>query len=1175
MKEKVMSLAQGKFTYERPKIILSTEKLEFEVMEGGEAQASFYVSNSEHTKMKGFCAVREFEIEFLPVFDGKDNEITVRVHARNRKAGDVLAGEISIITDCGEKTLPYEIIVTGRYLEGKDGPLRSYAEFVKLAREHFEEAVQIFYHDKFEKIYLKEMPEKRLYQGLTGRNPKKQALEEFLVANGDKKPVQFMVNKKQLVYDVDREDIAGEIAVAKDSWGMVGIRVTSDHPYLVVDKSFLYDSDFEGGQAVVSFGLRASEVPDGIHRCHIIFENVYQRTEVTVRVHGIRGAGERKERLKDKQLTAKLVRGHIQYMMNSSRRESLLDILRKNKERLLQREPEGELLLEGYMSLLSQDGKGKTRFLNSVSGMTAPKNGDKTDRIVRYLLAQYVKCKINKDEEEREETISEIRSYYENGYRHWALLVLLERLGAYQENPRGLLDEINSLWEDGEASPYLHFYRIMLFLQEPELLTRLDSRTIGALRFGLKHDLITEDMAIAISFLASRKKRSTPALLAILEGCYDMYGSKDTLHSICALLIRSEKQEKRYFKWFRLGVEQCLRLTELFEYYMYTMDRDYYDEALSSVISYFRYENHLRDSVKVMFYASIVRNREEHPEYFQAYGNVIRDFTLKQLYEHRISKESAVLYESLLTEGNVRDRVAKELPYILYTYHIRCSNRNIERVVVAHDEGGGESVYNLSGGEAYIQIGTPHYRLYFVDKNGFYHTETVSYRLEKICDLDLLSEACYENGSDHPILLLHLFSEALTGRETGSRDAIILHTMLRNHVPGLEYESRALLALYEYYRSIGEDQLLEEIIGQIDFRYIDFEKRPGILQTMIQHRMNDAAVDALRTYHITNCSRKLILLLLTWKLEEIKGKFDPYLVRLADFLYRKGTKNPTTLSYLTSYYMGPTAHLREIYRDAGKIGVEFDDGAAERLLGQVLFVSENPESYAKLFLDYYEYGANRVLVKAFLGYTAYEYLVGRCGLAEGIPEKIKKEALSEDNQIMILTILKYYAAQDEYSEAEAEYIRYHVSRYVSTGCLLGFMKDFAGKLEVPFEVSHVELIQFFSSYRGDIYIELEEENGRRTTWPMRRVFTDMYVYETILFAGEKLVYRIYAGDMETPAAQGELVRKSSTDGQETSLYEIVNEMTEAVNGEDRERFDSLVEKYKYRRGIADRLFAPL
>lgn len=1175
MKEKVMLLAQGKFTYEQPEIVLSEERLEFEVAEGGEASAVFHVKNGANTRIKGFSAVDEFDIDFLPVFDGKDNEVIVRAHAGVRKAGDVMSGDIYVITDCGEKTLPYRITVTGRYLEGTEGPITSYQEFVRYAEEQFDKAVKVFYHEKFRKYYLSELGEKRLYQYLTRKNPKKQALEEFLVAHGDKKPVHFMVNKKQIVLDLTDEDVTGEIMVVRDSWGMIGIRLSSDRAFLSLDQEYLREDDFEDNKAVLSFRISAGEVPPGIHRCRIVLDAVCQQLEVAVHVHCRRGAEEREERLAQKKLVAGLIHCHIRHMLNSSVRESWLRMLEENRTMLSRMFAEDEFLLNGYMSYLAGNKVGTEAFKKAAEEIHTPKIGEELEKIQTYLVCLYLKAKMDGSQEDKEDAIVRTRTFYANGYHHWTLLVLLERLGFYEGNEEGLLEELDSLWEEGYASPYMHLYRSMIILQDVDQLHRLDSQTTGALLFSLKHGLMTEDIVMSLSLMAGRSKHCAPALLKLLERCYDMFGNQDTLHSICSLLIRSERQAARYFKWFQLGVEQSLRITELFEYYMYTMEKQQYDAVLSTVISYFKYENHLRDSVKAQLYASIVRNKEEHPEYFQVYREVIWKFVLAQLSAHRINKELSVLYEAFLDTDNVKDQVAKELPYILFAYRVHCANKNMERVVVVHDEGGGEMRYNLTNGEACIHIGTPHFTLYFEDKSGFFHANTVSYELEKILNLDLLSENCYENGSEHPVLLLHLFARVLGKDELNAQEAIFLHTMVRSDMPGVEYRSKALLVLYEYYRSIGEETLLEEIISQVDFDYLDDEKRAGILQTMIQHKLNDEALATFRKYRIINCSKKLVLLLATWKLEEKEEDFDPYYMRLCDFLYRGGASNPTTLSYLTNYYMGSTGHLHEIYRDAKQSGAEIHDGGMERLLGQALFVSDNPEAYADLFLDYYEYGANRVLVKAFLSYTAYEYIVGRCEISGGILDKIRKEGLSEDHHTMVLAMLKYYSGQETFTDAEKEYIGHHLSQYASKGKIFDFMKRFAGRLEVPFEIAHAQVVQFYSSHKGGVYIKLGDGEDDNDRWPMKRIFTDIYAYEVLLFRGERIPYRIYAGDMQTWVKEGELTGEDVAEPGELAFYELVNGMVQARESEDRKSFDALVEQYKCRRQIADKLFAPL
>ncbi len=1176
MREKVMSFVQGKFVYQEPKIIVTPSKLQMQVTEGGEASAILRVANETHTKMKGFGAVDEFHFDFLPVFDGKENEVTVTVKAGKKKAGEIMKGNLVLITDCGECQVPYEVTVVGRYLEGNEGPITSYEEFVSYAEQDFEGAVTVFYHEHFRDIYLKELKDKRLYQHLTTKNAKKQGLEEFLVSHGDKKPMLFVANRGKVSLDVEEADGKFEIVVARDSWGYMGIKVSTDCPYLMLDKEVLEPTDFVDNQGKICVTVPVQGMLPGVHRGKIVLETIYQRVEIGVTVHDIRGMKEREEARRKKKIVAELVKAHIEYLIRPDMAPKLIQGLQQVCQS--QSLSEYQLQLTGYLSILVRNQEAMKTYVDMVEGMTAPEYGETWEKVLKYLECTYIKTRINNNKDGTKAFCDTIKGYYENGYRHVKLLVMLERLGYYRESSRALLAEIETLWKEGCFSPYLHCYRMKLILQEPSLVKRLTPAMVGTLKFGLKHNLIKDEMVVAISFLAGKERRFTPGLLGVLEACYEKTQNKDTLYSICALLIRSERQAPRYHRWFELGVQNRLRITELFEYYMYTLDRGKFGDVLTEVITYFQYENHLRDSVKAQFYACIVENRNQHPQYYAVHENAIAEFAEIQLKNHRITKELAVIYEAVWNPTNIRE-VAKDMAQVLFVHQLTCSNPNMERVVVVHDEGGGEMAYNLTNGEAQILIATPNVTLYFVDKHGYYHGSTIPYQLEKMLNLDFAAEKCFENGADQDMMLLHMFSNALSQKKVGTREALILHMQIRNQVPGMEYQGKALLALYDYYKSIGEDDLLEEVLQEMDFEAIPSERYPGILQTMIQHKMNDRALDVLRTYEILNCTKKLLLLLITWKLEESDGSFDPFCMRLCDYLYRAGIKNSTTLAYLIHYYMGPTKHLYEIYCAGEKSGVDIKDGGSERVLGQALFVSDVPEQYEKLYLDYYDYGANRILVKAFTAYSAYQYLVGKSGMGDEVRQKIQKEALSEENTVMVLAMLKYYSQREGkegepyYTQQEREYIEYQLSRTVSKGQLMTFMKDFQGKVKVPFEIEHSEMIQVFASCEKEPNVEIEIE-GQTICASMKQVVPHVYSYELLLFHGETAKYRIVMPGEVQPWKIGTLSSQKRMVAKEAAFCQMLDDMIQAKEQGDVDRYQILCKEYTDKKAVAKKFFSP-
>lgn len=203
-------------------------------------------------------------------------------------------------------------------------------------------------------------------------------------------------------------------------------------------------------------------------------------------------------------------------------------------------------------------------------------------------------------------------------------------------------------------------------------------------------------------------------------------------------------------------------------------------------------------------------------------------------------------------------------------------------------------------------------------------------------------------------------------------------------------------------------------------------------------------------------------------------------------------------------------------------------------------------------------------------------------MPEGIWEKIRREGLSEENQSMILASLRYYAQKDEYTEAEREYIEYHLSHYASTGRIFSFMKGFVGKVEVPFAVLHGNIIQLYYSHSKDIYIELSHEDGEKEICQMKPVFQDIYVYETLLFRGETVHYQIFAGREPRPVRQGVIRADEETFGETgepgreaAAFYELVNCMIQArENGED-EVLRQLIRKYRSMQEISGKLFVPL
>ena len=92
---------------------------------------------------------------------------------------------------------------------------------------------------------------------------------------------------------------------------------------------------------------------------------------------------------------------------------------------------------------------------------------------------------------------------------------------------------------------------------------------------------------------------------------YDAFASDDTLEAICKYIMKGNPRKPEYFRWFSLAVEQGIRLTRLYEYYVETMDTSYQRELPKPLLMYFTYNNtSLADDKKAFIYAYSIAGKQ-------------------------------------------------------------------------------------------------------------------------------------------------------------------------------------------------------------------------------------------------------------------------------------------------------------------------------------------------------------------------------------------------------------------------------------------------------------------------------------------------------------------------------------------------------------------------------------
>lgn len=1176
MREKVLSLAKGNFIYDTPELVLSVEQLAFQVTAGTHQTESFVLENERGTKVKGFGSVEEMCVDFLPFFDGERNELTVEVHAEELVPGEHLKGELVLVTDCGEAKLPYDIEIVAPELSDERGTVRDYYTLQERIEENPERGADLFLAPEFREAFLyRDESGKILYDYLTKKNTKLQSMEEFLVAMKKKDAIRFEVNHvsgREIAYELNGVDIQDTLQIRVNTWGHTGIYVKATADFIEPQTHVLWTDEFERGQDILEFTILADRVPVGRRFGELILQSSYEKKVIRISAHNQRGEKERKIRRARKKAIAMMYRMYLAYQEKRITREAFLNFLRKNREVLEKISGAYAQAVHGYVAVMLQEEENILEFFRETELLKLPPLGADFEEIESYILIQFIKTLYTGREEDCQSLAQLIETYGENGYQSSVLTYIQSQVDERYHSLRLLEQDVRSQIEAGSNSPLLYSVLMTAYREDATLIASLDEVTVNAVNYGLKRDLTTKEICMAVSFLGERLGTFDEKVFSMLQKLYDFFVMTDTLRGICGMLIRNEIRQQKYFPWFAKGVSRHLRLTDLFEYYMYTMDPDRVGTLPDVVLSYFQYENHLNDRCKAFLFAYIVKHRRDQADIFHLYEDQIWEFALRQLKSHRISEDTAVLYQELFTQEQITGELAEELPYVMFTHSLICDNEGMDGVVVLHMETGEETYYPLENGQAQIQLYTPNTLIFFLDERRRYFAGTVDYRLKKLLQMDDLAMLCYERGSRLPRLLVHLAYYAERAAKLQEIQVEILDEALRRGNLRARMKEKVLLCLYDYYRHQGDHAHLLEVLDEIDPAALKRERISEVAADCIYQGMYEKAQTMLLRYGVENCELRALSMLVSKLVLENEQEFEPLLAKWALLLYRQGCYEKGPMDYLRRYYMGSLSTLTSIYRKCQQMPeVGVDEDINERLLAQVLFVGGDQSEYEDIYLRYLEHGENRMLVKAYLAQLAYDYVVERVELSESTFVKIEKEAMYEKDTVMVLAALRHYRNEEHYASKQKEFVELNLEKFASEGIILAFMKDYIGKVNVPYEIENTVLIQYYCSTDRAVFLFEQKDGGGFEPEPMRQVFPGVYIYEMLLFEGEERQCYIYEEEQDE-RTETMTVRRPEAAGGTPGFFQMVNQMIVAENEGDSARYNTLRRQYESDRHAAAKLF---
>lgn len=1104
--------ANGIFEYENPQILLSEEEIILTLDYGKSCVGEFTIKNTKNSVITGeVYSSNEFLRLSLNQFSGINNIITYELRGENLKDSESLKGEIYIISNCGETRLPFFVNVESPGIHSSMGKIKDLFNYANLAKLNWSEAVRHFKTKEFREM-VKYQDEKYLlqYDNLLKSRSASQALEEFLIAIRKKLKINFIVDKNVLHYEVGNESFMDKITLMKDNWGYEEIKVSTDAPFLTLEHKIIWSDYFIGNTYPLEFVINPEHLGKGNHFGRIFLTSVHETIVVEVTCYRKKDRKETPDRKDVKEKIVKVINQYIKFRKNELTMKEYAADTNEILEALIAADKKNRfsyLLMQNHLQIISGENISQIGNINELRKET---ENLKENKEIYESACLYLNALINKEDAAIHMALTTVKTYYFQSSYNWKFLWFLLYIDKkYDSNKGQKLADIKEACLNGCTSPILYFEAMTVFNEEPVLLHELGEFELRVLYWGIKDHYCNEEAARQFTYLAGKKKNFHKLYFECLAELYNKFHTKDILSTICSLLIKGHKRSNKYFIWFKLGVKEQLRITELYEYYMYTLDEELGQELPQPVLLYFIYNSNLSDRKKAYLYSYVIKNKENIPSLYHTYYKKIEQFAFKFLKEHVINRDLALIYTEILNQAGMTPELAKELPEVMFKYEIGCNNKNIKGVFIVCKELEGERYYPIVNQTAVIDIFTEDYELIFVDYLDNRYSKTIDYTLNKFMDLDSYSKECVKLNM-HPMVLLHLAGKALAYQKFDEESVVVRNRLLSLKNLNTEYRNHILLDLIQYYYDNFKSEELEKYLDLVDLYLLKKEDRNKIIELYLVREHYEKGLQAIKDFGYENIHINRLLKLSAYLFHMNEDDRDEdLLTELAYYIFSHGKYNNEILIYLSKYYKGSTGDMYRLWEACRAF--ELDTVCLEeRLLTQMLYTEDYIVNSLLVFLSYYNNGSNHKLIRAFLSYHAYKYLVMGRIIKSELFEIMKKELVYEENDICMMALLKKLSGEECYSESEIELIDMNVHQFMKKGIVLPFFKRFCDVIDIHSQISDRFFIEYITnpSNKVTLYYQMEDESEDFRAEVMPDAFLGIHIKDFILFYNENIRYYI-------------------------------------------------------------------
>ncbi len=1165
-------------------LIFSEEFLELSLKQGEIKEGSFTVYAPEGGLAEGWIRSSRMEME-CPVeeFVGVKEEIPYRFTAKEMEAGDVLEGAFFIISNYGEYKLPFRAVIENDTIESSLGTVKNMFHFANLAKENWEEAVKVFYTPSFRKLFLagQERQYYSAYKGLSAIRGNEWNVEEFLLEINKKQRVEFTPEKEEILMEDPEGITRHEIVIAKSGWGYTFLEIEAEGDFLRTEKGKASECDFLGNSFRLVFYVDSGKLHAGRNFGSLHVFNGY--TDITIPITVICHTQKRHAygiRREKKQLLVQLMENYCSFRGKKISSRIWMGETEKLVERLSVLDSKDiQTGLFHVQLFITQD---RLKEARSQMERIRPVVEQEECRQEVWCYYLYLTTLYSEDDRYVDEIAERIFQIYRANRNNWRIAWLLMHLWEeYARSPAKRWALLEEQFERGCTSPVLYIEAWHLLELNPTLLMKIGAFELQILNFAVKKGFLSKNLIVQIRYQMQKMKGYSETAFFILKEYYGKFQDNETLQSICTLLIKGNRTDKASFLWYSLGVEQELRITKLYEYYMMSLPQGFEGEIPKMVLMYFAYQSELDYRKNAFLYSYIYKRRQERPEYYIKFCGQIENFVLYQLQKGRINKDLAYLYKHTLTEALLNEERAGKLVTLLFTHMIHINNRKIRQVAVSYGLSVREYRYPVNDGYAAVPLYGDDYKILLEDGSGNRYTVSEPFEMERMMDAGKMLQMALPFVKEHKGLDIYMCERSKSFLEIKEDNALQFGRIAASPEIETEKKNEISLKLIRYYYEQDYLKELEDYLNGLEPDGMSRKERNEVVRFMVIRGMYDKAFAWVKRFGMSGMDVKTVMRMCSRLIARDGYIEDKDMIHMTYYAFCKGKYDGNLLTYLVYFYQGMLWQLREIWRAATDFEVD-TYGISERILVQMMFSGAFIGERAEVFKDYVSGGAKPEVETAFLSRCSYDYFV---------KEKLIDPFLFTDavrvyergeklHKVCKLALLKYFSEnKEEMMPKVRRAAGLFLAELLEEGVCFAFMKEYVG--EIPAMEAFVDktVIEYRTKPGSKVTIHYLIERGRYTEneycqEEMKDMYGGVYAKAFVLFFGERLQYYIteeYEGEKQFTGSAS-ISRGDVLYGEGDSRFELINDIAAAGVLQDYDTLNCLLSDYYKKECIVSRVF---